>query len=375
MDFEQMLAQVQQPAGLTGLMIQIGIVFLATVVFNFLQKRLVRRVLKRLEATPNRWDDIMANAARRPLTILIWILGLSFIGQIVAAQTEAPIFGAVVPARDVGIIATVVWFVFRLIAGAEALIVERGELNGRAVDVTTVDAIAKLLRVLALVTGGLFALQPLGFSVSGFLAFGGVGGLAVGFAAKDLLANFFGGLMIYLDRPFEVGDWVRSPDREIEGTVEKIGWRLTCIRTFDKRPLYVPNSSFASIALENPSRMSHRRIYETIGVRYEDAEKLPAIVADVERMLVEHPGIDSDQTLMVNFNSFGASSLEFFIYTFTRTTVWTEYHQVKEDVLFRASRIIANHRAEIAFPTSTLQIPDGLRLHEAEQPQPARNTA
>jgi MscS family membrane protein len=71
--------------------------------------------------------------------------------------------------------------------------------------------------------------------------------------------------MIYLDRPFAVGDWIRSPDRDIEGTVEDIGWRLTRIRTFDSRPLYVPNSAFTSIAVENPSRMEHRRIYETIG--------------------------------------------------------------------------------------------------------------
>ena len=114
-------------------------------------------------------------------------------------------------------------------------------------------------------------LQSLGVSVSGLLAFGGIGGIAVGFAARDLLANFLGGLSIYLDRPFTVGDWIRSPDREIEGTVEEIGWRMTRIRTFDQRPLYVPNSIFASVALENPSRMNNRRIYETLGIRYEDA--------------------------------------------------------------------------------------------------------
>ena len=80
-------------------------------------------------------------------------------------------------------------------------------------------------------------------------------------------------MFVYLDRPFAVGDWVRSPDREIEGTVENIGWRVTRIRTFDKRPLYIPNSIFSQIAVENPSRMSNRRIKETIGIRYDDASK------------------------------------------------------------------------------------------------------
>ena len=185
--------------------------------------------------------------------------------------------------------------------------------------------------------------------------------MAIGFAAKDLLSNFFGGLMLYLDRPFAVGDWIRSPDKNIEGTVENIGWRLTMIRTFNKRPLYVPNSTFASISVENPSRMTHRRIKETIGVRYDDGSKLEAIIEDVREMLRHHNEIDTRQTLMVNFNSFAPSSLDFFIYTFTKTTNWVKYHRVKQDVLFRIMQIIEQHGAEIAFPTSTLHLNGELR--------------
>ena len=168
--------------------------------------------------------------------------------------------------------------------------------------------------------------------------------------------------MIYLDRPFAVGEWIRSPDRNIEGTVEKIGWRLTCIRTFDKRPLYVPNATFANVAVENPSRMSHRRIYETVGIRYDDAGKMAIIVEEVKAMLTGHPDIDASQTLMVYFTSFAPSSLDFFIYAFTRTTVWAEYHRVKQDVLLKVVEIIDRHGAEIAFPTSTLHIPEGLQM-------------
>jgi len=165
-------------------------------------------------------------------------------------------------------------------------------------------------------------------------------------------------LTIYLDKPFAVGDWIRSPDKSIEGTVEDIGWRRCVIRTFDKRPLYVPNSAFNTISVENPSRMSNRRINETIGVRYSDAEKLGDIVAAVKQMLKEHEDIDNDQITMVNFNSFAPSSLDFFIYTFTKTTDWAEYHQVKQDVLFRIENIIRDNGAEIAFPTSTVYTPD-----------------
>jgi MscS family membrane protein len=197
-------------------------------------------------------------------------------------------------------------------------------------------------------------LQSLGVSVSGLLAFGGIGGIAVGFAAKDMLANFLGGLSIYLDRPFAVGDWIRSPDRSIEGTVEDIGLRVTRIRTFDQRPLYVPNSTFSSVSLENPSRMTNRRIYETIGVRYEDAGRVAKIVSDVQTMLKEHEDIAQDRTMIVNFNHMAPSSLDFFIYAFTKTTNWVEYHAIKENVLLRILEIVERNGAQIAFPTQTI---------------------
>ncbi len=176
-------------------------------------------------------------------------------------------------------------------------------------------------------------LQTLGYNISGVLALGSIGGIAISFAAKDMLANFFGGVMVYLDRPFAVGDWIRSPDRAIEGTVEHIGWRSTRIRTFDQRPLYVPNAAFTTIAVENPSRMLNRRISETIGIRYCDFAAVGSIVSDVRGMLEQHPDIDTGRTLIVNFNAFGPSSLDLYVYTFTHTTQWVRYHEIKQDVL------------------------------------------
>ncbi|BBM66371.1 hypothetical protein VA249_30170 [Vibrio alfacsensis] len=172
--------------------------------------------------------------------------------------------------------------------------------------------------------------------------------------------------MIYFDRPFKVGDWIRSPDRQIEGTVERIGWRMTSIRTFDKRPLYVPNSVFSNIVVENPSRMLNRRIFETIGLRYDDADKVPAIIDEVREMLKNHKDIDARQTLIVNFDSFGASSLNFFIYTFTKTVNWIRYHEVKQDVLLQVMAIIKKHDADIAFPTQTLKL-DPVALTYSQQ--------
>jgi len=337
-----------------GILRIFSIVF-AALLLDFIQKRVLKRLYQRLQTTCTQWDDALVHAVQKPLTLLIWMIGLSLAMDVMDIPVTSEL-------RLVGVITALTWTLIRFISFTEKNILYQHEVAGKPLDRTTASAISQLLRTTILITATLVTLQSLGFNISAILAFGGIGGIAVGFAAKDLLANFFGGMMIYLDRPFAIGDWVRSDDREIEGTVEKIGWRTTVVRTFDKRPLYVPNAVFASISVENPSRMTHRRIYETIGVRYDDIGAMADIIREVKAMLMAHPEIDQSQTMIVNFNSFAPSSLDFFIYTFTRTTDWIKYHEVKQDVLLKVSEIIAAHQAEIAFPTSTVHIADKIRL-------------
>ncbi len=342
--------------------IQVFIIVFISLIADFIQKRLISRFLIKLEKTENFWDDALLVALQGPLSLLIWLLGLTFAADVVRSVSDAYIFNAVAPVRTVGSVIIVAWYISRFILYAEENILKRSEIIGKPVDRTTADAIAKLLRISVYITAIMVILQTLGYSISGVLAFGGISGIAVGFAAKDLLSNFFGGLMIYLDRPFAVGDWIRSPDREIEGTVEAIGWRLTRIRTFDKRPIYVPNSIFTSITVENPSRMTSRKLYETIGIRYDDVDKMEDIVKDVKQMLIEHPEIDAHQTMIVNFNKFASSSLDFFIYTFTKTTQWVKFHEVKQDVMLKIIRIIESRGAQCAFPTSTVHVPESVNI-------------
>ena len=332
-------------------------VVLATVLTNFLLRRLLRRLREKAAVTANLWDDAVIEAAQKPLLLFVWVIGLSIAVEIVESVSTSDLFQYTNQVRHIAIILLLVMFLVALIRNVETNLINKKKLREVDADEVTVKVIGRLLRISVLITGALVILQTLGISISGVLAFGGIGGIAVGFAAKDLLANFFGGLMIYLDRPFSIGDWIRSPDREIEGTVEDIGWRLTKIRTFDKRPLYIPNATFTTIAVENPSRMSNRRIKETFGLRYSDAGKMRDIVKAVREMLQNHPDIDSKQTLIVNFDTLAPSSLDFFIYTFTKTTDWIDYHGVKQDVLLKIIDIIHAHDADIAFPTRTL---DGL---------------
>ncbi|TBR43495.1 mechanosensitive ion channel family protein [Marinomonas agarivorans] len=328
-----------------------------TVTFSaiFLISRLFQRIELQLEKTTTTWDNALLNAARRPLHYFIWAIGTATAAQVLSNKLDVIPSSIIAVFYKVSVIILLTWFLIRLVKEAEDILASPTKTH-KPIDLTTITAISKLLKASLFIISSLVLLQTLGFSISGVLAFGGIGGIAVGFAAKDLLANFFGGLMIYLDRPFSVGDWVRSPDKEIEGTIEKVGWRQTRVRTFDKRPLYIPNSTFSVIAVENPSRMTHRRIYEKIGIRYRDSKQLPNILADIKAMLTQHPDIDETQTMIVNFDKFGDSALEFFIYTFTKTTNWIEFHNIKQDILLQVLTIISKHKAEVSFPTQTLHI-------------------
>jgi MscS family membrane protein len=371
MEINSIAARWREYFGLVDpLVLEVFAVVFITLLVNYLVRVLIHHLEKQFAKTRNLWDDSILDAASRPASYLIWVLGLSAAAELVEAKAEdAVVFQAVGPARDVLCITIVAWFLVRLVKAGEKRL-QSEEYVRKPMDESTAAALGRLLRAAIIITAIMIALQTLGYSISSIVAFGGIGGIAVGFAARDLLANFFGGMMIYLDKPFRVGDWVRSPDREIEGVVEDIGWRITTIRTFDKRPLYVPNAAFTTMTVENPSRMSNRRIYETIGLRYDDSAVVEPIVNDVKAMLTNHPDIDANQTLIVNFNSYGPSSLDFFVYTFTKTTNWIEFHRIKQDVLLKILDIIDRHGADIAYPTSTVKISDPVHIEENQARTP-----
>jgi MscS family membrane protein len=367
MYLSELFDKIGQIPGGWGLASQVFTIIFVALLLDFVQRLVISKMIAKAEKTNNAWDDSLLDALRAPLSLLIWLTGITIGAEMVAKQTEAVIYDYITPVRDLGVIILMSWFLWRLVGRIADSVLQRNLASDAAYDRTTLDAISKLLRASILITAVLVAMQTLGYSISGILAFGGVGGIAIGFAARDMLANFFGGMTVYMDKPFKVGDWIRSPDRNIEGHVEHIGWRVSRIRTFDKRPLYVPNSVFSTITVENLSRMLNRRISETVGVRYDDFGVIEKILDDIRDMLRKHDGIDTTQTLMVNFNAFGASSLDIMVYCFTKTVVWTEFHDVKENVLLQIGRIIEHHGAEIAFPTRTLHLPEGVAVSQPEE--------
>jgi MscS family membrane protein len=326
----------------------VGILFAVAFIAHIVLGVALRKIISHAGKTKIQWDDHLIKAVSAPLKVLIWFGWVYFSINAFKGQIEA--FNKVVEYIDIAPIFIVTWGVIRVISGVEAYLLEADN----SVNNDSVRLFTRLIKILVIVAILLGIAQHLGFSISSLLTFGGVGGIVMGFAAKDMLSNIFGGLMIQMDKPFSTGDWIRST--EFEGTVEKIGWRMTRIRTFAKNPVYIPNSIFASIPIETPSRMTNRRIKEVVGIRYDDIAQIPVIVAEVEAMLKAHEGIDQSESLRVYFNYFNASSLDFNIYAFTNTTSKDIYQKIKQEILLNVADIIAQHKAEIAYPTQTLHI-------------------
>ena len=354
---------------------QILIVLVITFIVSRVRHFTLLRAEKRLAQTNLIWGRSTVEAIRKPAAVLIWVAGVSFAIEIVRIEFQTAIFEAVPALRSAAAIAAITWFGFKFVEIYERSYVAKQTESDSTFDRTTVFITSKILRVVVIILGILVAMQTLGLSIAGILAFGGVGGIAIGFAARELIANYFGGLMLFMDRPFKVGETITSSDRDIEGTVQEIGWRQTIIVKFDTRTLFVPNSVFATIVVRNMTRQKNRRIFEYVGIRYDDADQLVAIVSDTKDMLSNHPEIDQESSIMVNFDRFAASSLDIMIYCFTKTIVWAEYHEVKQDVLVKTMEIIESYGAEIAFPTSTIYLmnePDVEKIAEgivkADQP-------
>lgn len=352
--FNSLMTRFTEEAWLFRLLL----VFLLTIVIHISCDYVLNNMRKTAEKSKNIWDDSIVEAVYTPFMAIIWIFALKFGSDIAATEMNSQLFDGSNTLVRIAVIVVISWSLLRFATAAAANMIKVKEKKGKDVDHTTIEALSKLFKLTVMVLTTLVILQSFGISVSGVLAAGGVGGLVVGFAAKDLLANLFGGLTIYMDKPFKVGDWIRCDEKNVEGVVEYIGWRHTRIRAFNKNPIYIPNATFTTVLVENPSRMSHRRIKEIVGIRYCDITKMEVITEEIRSMLDGHEEVAKEHSAMAYFNSFGPSSIDFKINVLVTNTEWHHFSKVKHDILLTIAEIIENNGAEIAFPTRTIHMVD-----------------
>ncbi len=342
-----------------GIMIEEGFILLLVIVLNIVVRYVVHRIYQQSKKLKENF--LKSNFVQRiikPIHLMIWLLGLSYMVYIAIVQLPmvSDLSAAFAQFRRLVIIGGFTWLFVEAKKQFQYSWMKRLLYSGKTPDHAKINLLSKLASFTIFVVAMLIILDTLGIHIGALIALGGVGGLALGFAAKDVFANFFSGFMLHITRPFQIGDWIHTLNKETEGTVEHIGFYLTCLRSFDKRPFYVPNSLFSSQIIVNASRMTNRRIYQTVGVRYEDFDVVEKIVNEIREMLKNNSKIDSSQHLLVDFVEYAPSSLNILIYTFTKSIVWKEWLEAQQQVLLEVGRIIQKNGAEIAFPTTTVHL-------------------
>lgn len=340
-----------------NILIQAGLVFALIIVLNFVVRLVIKKIYAQVKhAKGDVLDESFIDRLAKPLRALIWLVGLSYIGYIFVTRLNLieNFNDGFEQWRNLVIVFCISWLSFEIKKQFQLSMVKSMHYSGKHLDQTRIDLISKLGSILIVFLTIMVILQTLGVDLTAIVAFGGVGGVALGFASKDIIANYFSGFMIHITRPFKVGDWIYTPDKSLNGTVEYIGYYTTVVRNFEKQPYYVPNALFSSKMVINASRMTNRRVKHLIGIRYQDFGQLENIVNDIRTMLQNHPHMDTKQLMLVDFIEYGPHSLNIQIYAFTKTTVWKMWLSVQQDVLIQVGKIIEKYGAEIAFPTSTV---------------------
>lgn len=338
-------------------------IILIVVVFSFIAKWVLKRLHRRYEKQKKIWKDSFVQALYAPLNFYTWFFAFFYATNLVIPKEYSAAYLKTLHLILVlTAILTIAWFILRWKKTLIRLIIAKSKKREITVDQGRIDAIDKVLTVLIVFLTMLLLLEASGRSINTLIAFGGIGGLALAFASQEIIANFFGGLMIYATHPFSIGDCINLPEKNIEGHVEEIGWYMTRVRTLEKRPLYIPNSTFTRIVVMNPSRMSCRQFKEIIPLRYSDLRVVKPVMEDIAAMLYGLPGIARDQKIIVALDNVGNASLNISITAYTITIDAEEFGQIKQEIWLHIIDILNKHGSEISFPTTTVEIPHGIQM-------------
>ncbi|NLU32482.1 MAG: mechanosensitive ion channel family protein [Clostridiaceae bacterium] len=325
------------------------------ILFSFFLRKffvnLILGLLKKItQRTKTTLDDELVSALDPPARLLIvtagftaalWLIGIpvtrqSFAGHIMRTLVAFVVF----------------WTLYRA-GNILARLFERvAERTRTTLDDILIPYVRKGIKVIIVIIGISVIAKEWNYDLGALLTGLGLGGLAFALAAQETVANFFGGLTIMVDKPFQIGDWIQTPD--VEGTVEDIGFRSTRIRTFAQALVTVPNSGLAKSNITNWSRMGKRRITFNISLTYAaSASQIEALLARIRDLLEHHPGIHPE-TIFVFFENFGQNGPELLLYFFTRTTVWKEYLEVREDVNLKLMHILDELGLKVAYPSMSV---------------------
>ncbi|MBO3700459.1 mechanosensitive ion channel family protein [Roseivirga sp. E12] len=333
-----------------GILILISLGFILHFVLIFLIKAFLVRIMHRYGKIDLARDVLIP--AAKPFSLMI----VAEFSKILVPTLQLPPFIAanlILVARAlVPFFATI--FFYKLVDILGLYFERMADKSANTLDDQLVPLIRKILRVFVVIVGIIAILSSIKFDIWPLLTGLSIGGLAFALAAQDTLKNFFGSLMIFIDRPFQIGDWVTSG--EIDGTVEEVGFRSTRIRTFRDSVMYVPNSIISNSTVDNHGLRKYRRFYTKLSVTYDSPARLIEVfVKGIEKIVQNHPETRKDY-YNIFLNDYAASSLDVMLYIFFEVPDWTAELRCRQEIMLEVNKLAEHLGVRFAFPTQTLMI-------------------
>lgn len=321
-------------------------------IFAFITERIFSRIVQRSGLVSVETSDKYLWLLARPTSVFIIVLLLILFTPAlqlpvtyskyvnIILRVMLPLFGTVIAYRLVNIVSI---FLAKAASKTESTL-----------DDQLVPLLRKTLKTFVLIIGTLLILDNLDIPILPLLTGLSIGGLAFALAAQDTLKNFFGSVMIFVDKPFQVGDWITS--NEVDGTVEEVGFRSSRIRTFRNSVIYIPNGKLADNSIDNHGLRNYRRFYTQISITYDTPpEMIEVFVKGLRKIVEEHPHTWKDN-YHVYFNEMASSSLNIMFYIFFSVPTWGEELECRHQVLMGIVKLGKELGVNFAFPTQTLHI-------------------
>jgi len=330
--------------------IALGLVLLFYALSRIFSRYIVRFLLYLTAKTEADYDEKLVLAFKKPLARIIICTGLYLAGLYLLENPDYQFF--LTRLFRSALIIFIAQGLYNLVDSTSGLLIKLG--SAYDLDKLFLSLLSKTIRAIIFAISFTILVQEWGYDITGFVAGLGIGGLAFALAAQDTIANVFGGIVILTEKPFTIGDWIVSGD--VEGTVEDITFRSTKVRTFAHALITMPNSILAKQPITNWSRMGKRRVSFNLRVRYSTPrDVLQRCLDRIRELLANHDQVHPD-TIFVNLDKFGESSLEILVYFFTKTTVWARWLEAKESILFAIMKILEEEGASLALPSRSIYI-------------------
>ncbi len=350
-NFEQIISELNVEV-LIQIIIAIGVIF----VFRILSSVVSSTIIKILRPKGKEKVSVKKNPFYLPLRTIFTFVGIYIALNIIKnATTISPDIQSIL---DKGIKILLILFVAKAFGEGldekNKVFVKIRDKSNREIDKSTMNAILRIAKIAIYVLAGFMVISELGYNISGFITGLGLSSVVITLAAQDTAKSLIGGLAIFLDKPFKVGDYIKVD--QYEGTVEEIRFRTTSIRTLENTVLHVANSEMSVSAIINYSEMEKRRYYAKLVLEFGTSLKKVELVKNkINSMLMQMDEIEKE-TIMINFQEISDNGMDLVVIAYINRTNYAEYLDIKEEINYNIMKILESENVEMAYNTQTMYL-------------------